>query len=280
MIRNILYSLFLHSAVILIVYLSFNLQTAKPPKQSKVVMSFVIKSDNAALSEAFLKKSQILPPKEPIKEPVKEPEKKEPEKKPEKKSEKKPEKKPEKKTPPKPEKKLDSKKIKPDPKPKPKEEKKEEVKKEPEKKESEKKEEEKKEEPEVKEKEPETPPEEVDPDQPTFTENTIEGLNLLVREKFNIQSQIARCYKRALDQTGVKNKIIVNAHIFVEEDGGIDVDDVIIKDSYKYEDPKEVEFRKAVDVVKQALTFCSPIRNLPEDKYDVWKEIDLQFDGE
>ena len=117
-------------------------------------------------------------------------------------------------------------------------------------------------------------------DQYSFTENTIESLNLLAREKFNIQNQIKRCYKKAIDQSGIKNKTVINAHIIIAKDGFIDLSAVTIKDFYRYENPKEVGFRQAVDIVKQSLKFCSPIRNLPQDKYEVWKEIDLQFEGE
>ncbi|MCE3254631.1 MAG: hypothetical protein K0R25_125 [Rickettsiaceae bacterium] len=114
----------------------------------------------------------------------------------------------------------------------------------------------------------------------SFTENTIESLDLLAREKMNIKNQIKRCYKRALDESRISNKAVVNAHIVVNKDGVIDLKSVVIKDYQKYSDSNQIEFRQAVDVVMQSLKFCSPIRNLPQDKYDVWKEIDLQFDGE
>ena len=60
----------------------------------------------------------------------------------------------------------------------------------------------------------------------------------------------------------------------------IDLDVVVFKnlpDQIKNGVESE-ELRKAKDTIKKALKFCSPIRNLPPDKYDIWKEIDLQFD--
>ena len=135
--------------------------------------------------------------------------------------------------------------------------------------------------------------EDSDESQYSFTENSIEGLDLLAREKFNIQTQIKRCYKKALAEYG-GGGVTINAHIFVAKDGFIDLDTVIFKNfaGYKNETQKNSletkeqasrqdgfeEYQKTLDTVKKALKFCSPIRNLPQDKYDIWKEIDLQFD--
>ncbi|MES2676742.1 MAG: hypothetical protein V4612_00305 [Pseudomonadota bacterium] len=311
MIRNILYSLFLHSILILLVYFSFNF--SPPPeveKTSKIAISFVVKAGNSDNVNQAIKAVQTPAPAQAPKEvlpPQIKPTPKAPEEKPIKKKSK-PKPQPEKPLPkPKAEAKKEQAKAPPkQTKPKEKEAKTEANKvKEPNKKpdakqEPEKPKEEKKK-PEVKEevkKEPadkkveekpaaQTPAEEDEEDveeselnQYSFTENTIESLDLLAREKFNIQSQIKRCYKKALDLSGSKNKTVINAHIVVGEDGFIDLSEVIIKDFQKYTDPKEVNFHQAVDVVIQSLKLCSPIRNLPQDKYDVWKEIDLQFDGE
>lgn len=114
----------------------------------------------------------------------------------------------------------------------------------------------------------------------SFESKKIDGLNLLVREKFNIQSQIKRCYRKALKADTMKNKVTINAHIVIEKDGSINLNDVLIKDFEKYDNPKEPDFHQAVDIVKNALRFCSPLRNLPPDKYEIWRELDLQFDND
>jgi hypothetical protein len=121
-------------------------------------------------------------------------------------------------------------------------------------------------------------PLEEDPDPYFFTENTLESLDLLVREKFNIHSQIKRCYKKILDQEGAKSNAEVYAQIAISKEGFIDFDRVVILDFYRYSDPLEVEFHNSVDIVIKSLKFCNPIRNLPIDKYDAWREIDLKFD--
>ena len=160
--------------------------------------------------------------------------------------------------------------------------------------------------PEVETKEPEIIPEEIktelddvetipetkdqeDENQYSFTQNNIESLNLLVREKFNIQNQIKRCYQNALKEDG-DNKVMINVHIFIAQDGFINLDSIIFKEFSKYqnkdlsktkdtteEQASLTEYQKAIETVKKALKFCNPIRNLPQDKYNIWKEIDLQF---
>ena len=124
--------------------------------------------------------------------------------------------------------------------------------------------------------------------QPSFVENNISDLNLLVREKFNIQTQIKRCYKKSLKENG-NIKINVAAHISIAKDGSIDLEAVLFKDfsQYKFlvsksdktaEERNFVrEYKRAMNIVKKALGFCSPMKNLPLNKYKVWKEIDLQF---
>ncbi len=121
--------------------------------------------------------------------------------------------------------------------------------------------------------------EESKKEQYSFTENSMESLDLLAREKFNIQTQIKRCYKKALQENGQDNQMVINAHIFIAQDGFIDLDVVIFKIlSEKIKNGAEKEdFYRAKETIKKALKFCSPIRNLPQDKYDIWKEIDLRF---
>jgi hypothetical protein len=108
----------------------------------------------------------------------------------------------------------------------------------------------------------------------------LQTIDLSTREKFNIQSQIKRCYRKAIGETENDSKVTINIHVVIDKDGSIDLDSASIKDYEKYNDPKEVDFHIAVDNVRRALSFCSPLRNLPSDKYDVWREVDLRFDDD
>ncbi|MFT5703924.1 MAG: outer membrane biosynthesis protein TonB [Rickettsiales bacterium] len=300
MIRNFLYSLFFHSIVLILVYFSFNLaEPIKEEKTSKVAISFVVKAGNSDNSNQAISKVQtpiiqtpkLEAPKEMIPEIVADQKKPKEKPKSKDKSSKKDQAKsePKKSKPkdltPKPEPKTEPKKIepkkiepkKPEPKKieedkpkekKPKEEAKLETKSEIENVDDENKD--------LDLDESEDGTKNQEPEQ-SFTQNSIESLNLLAREKINIQSQMKRCYRKILDQMEIENIATINVHIFIEEDGYIDPKKVVIKDFHKYSDPKEEEFRNAVDVVKKSLKLCSPIRNLPQDKYDIWKEIDLEF---
>jgi hypothetical protein len=312
MIRNILYSLFVHSILILLIYFIFN---ANPPieidKTVKVAVSFVTKPGNSDANNVKTPQPPIpavpaempkpvapieLPPKPAVKKEQPKPAKSKPKpapKKPDIDKKTQPKQEAAKAKPKAPDAKSDANKVK-EP------NKKDDAKQEPEKpKFSEKKPEIKEE---VKKEVKKDPPpkveekpipiaeseveedeledgEEIAENQYSFTENSIESLDLLGREKFNIQTQIKRCYKKATKENG-DNELVMNAHIFVAKDGFIDLDVVVFKNLPEHvkNGVESDEFRKAKDTIKKALKFCSPLRNLPQDKYDVWKEIDLQFD--
>jgi hypothetical protein len=75
-----------------------------------------------------------------------------------------------------------------------------------------------------------------------------------------------------------KTKILIKVR--VSEDGYIDSDLDEAIDIDRYNDPAETLYKIGVDNVRRALDLCSPLRNLPLDKYDIWKEVVLEFDGE
>lgn len=111
------------------------------------------------------------------------------------------------------------------------------------------------------------------------TINNLENINLSVREKFNIHSQLKICYKKALDESGDEEseiRIVLTAEI--TKDGFIDsnLDEII--DLKRYED--DDEYKVAINNAKRALELCSPLRNLPVDKYEIWKEVVLEFGEE
>jgi outer membrane biosynthesis protein TonB len=107
--------------------------------------------------------------------------------------------------------------------------------------------------------------------------SSIDSLDLSAREKFNIQSQLKLCYNRAIDETQLESelKIIVKAHI--SEDGYIESDLSDNVDSNRYNNPKEYDYKIAIDNARRAIDLCSPLRNLPLDKYDIWKDVILDF---
>ena len=106
--------------------------------------------------------------------------------------------------------------------------------------------------------------------------NTIENLNLSPRQKFNIQSQLRRCYKKMLDENKPSHKVVVLVKASLNQDGYIttNLDEVVDKLQYA----ANKDYQITIDNVRKAINFCSPLRNLPVDKYDVWKEVTLEFD--
>lgn len=105
-----------------------------------------------------------------------------------------------------------------------------------------------------------------------------EGSTLSIRETINIQSQLKLCYRRALEESGFESKTKIVIKIEISQDGYIqnDLDEMI--DLEKYNNPVFKDYKIVVDNIKRALDLCSPLRNLPIEKYDSWKEIILQFD--
>ena len=101
----------------------------------------------------------------------------------------------------------------------------------------------------------------------------LENIDLSNREKFNIALQIKRCYNKAIKDSKQKPKTNVTAFIELEKDGTILLEKAIIFDIKKYNDPNQKDFRDAVDNVRNALLFCSPIRNINPKKYHVWKKL-------
>lgn len=278
MIKNLLYSFFLHFILIAAIYANFNLDI-KEENPAEIVVTMELNQQQMANNSA------INPQENQNKSEEDKEEKKEAEKIPEKKTEKKLEKKPtEKKT------KVEKKSVK-----KPEIEKKKELAKIPEKEDKkeiveknpkeEKAEEKSKEDKEIKD-EKEIAKEQANENKaqnnpnptPDLT-NSIENLNLSAREKLNIQTQLRRCYKRAIAETKLSSqaKIVITASI--SQDGYITSDIEAIKNSELYNDKSDNSYKIAVDNAARAIAICSPLRNLPSDKYQVWKEVTLQFDG-
>jgi len=104
------------------------------------------------------------------------------------------------------------------------------------------------------------------------------GSTLSARETINIQSQLKLCYKRALEESGFESKTKIVIRIEISQDGYIqnDLDEMV--DLEKYNNPTFKDYKIVIDNIKRALDLCSPLRNLPIEKYDSWKEIILQFD--
>lgn len=99
---------------------------------------------------------------------------------------------------------------------------------------------------------------------------------LSLSEKDAIGQQIARCWN---PNAGAKdaNKLIVMLHIKVSPDGS--VTDVDIADKGRY--ASDSFYRAAADAAVRAVKECSPLKNLPADKYggdNGWGDMNFNFD--
>lgn len=286
MIKNILYSLFLHLILAFFIYINFRIiknEIIEVDRGISVgVVSFRDDKDSTEIAKNEEKPSQIV--KKPTPKIIKKAEKTE---KIVKKSSKKAEKAISK--PKKEEDLIKKTEVKKEEEERHQEEKMPEVKKEEETTESA-KEEEKSEE--IREKPPQMPKEEensaiddkTQEKQKLYTDEEIiddlEEINLSAREKFNIQTQLRGCFRRASESNPAPAGLEMVVNIKTDKDGTIDFDFDNFIDIKRYEDPKEINYKKMADNVAQALELCNPLRNLPIDKYDNWKAFSIRFSSQ
>ncbi len=133
---------------------------------------------------------------------------------------------------------------------------------------------------ETKEEEEEKPTEEIQTATIDSTNNAedLENLQLSAREKFNIQSQLRACYKRALANVP-KSNFVALVKVTILQDGTIDFDTDDMIDSQRY-NSKDANYKNRMDSVVQTLELCSPLRNMPSEKYEIWREFTIEFGGE
>ena len=107
----------------------------------------------------------------------------------------------------------------------------------------------------------------------------LEGKGLSAREKNNIQSQLTSCYRKAILESKEKTDLGFIIKIEINENGYIktNIDDLIDKE--KYNNPDEKKYRTLINNIKRTFDLCNHIRNLPVEKYDIWKIIILKFDN-
>ena len=123
-----------------------------------------------------------------------------------------------------------------------------------------------------------------------FSQNDYEKLNnankksiydLSIREKVNIQKQIKMCYKNAMLKTKKTSNLLISASVSVSRDGVINMNTVnfnLVNDQ-KLENVDKNDYDKTIENIKLALIYCNPLRNLPYQKYNIWKNMNLLFNN-
>jgi outer membrane biosynthesis protein TonB len=96
---------------------------------------------------------------------------------------------------------------------------------------------------------------------------------LSLSERDAIVSQFYRCWSIP---SGAKDayKLVVTLKVVVAADGTVQQIE-LAKDKARY--VSDTFFRAAADSAVRAVKMCSPLKNLPADKYDTWKDMELTF---
>jgi len=89
----------------------------------------------------------------------------------------------------------------------------------------------------------------------------------------NRLDQIQKCWSFPPDPK--KEKLFIRVKLFLNADGTLSKSPEILGDHYKTGD---LIYDKEAESVRRALWECQPLKNMPVDRYDSWKEIKINLD--
>lgn len=99
------------------------------------------------------------------------------------------------------------------------------------------------------------------------------SLPLSMNEKDAIRQQLQRCWNIPAGAKDAQN-LIVTLHILVGEDGVVNRVE-LASDQGRY--GSDSFFRAAADSAIRSVRECSPLKNLPVEKYGSWRDMELTF---
>lgn len=101
------------------------------------------------------------------------------------------------------------------------------------------------------------------------------GLPLSISEMDMIRSQIAKCWNVPAGAKDAHELVVVLNLELTQEGALLKVELAnVSKDRYN----RDSFFRAAADSAIRAVKQCSPLKNLPPDKYNTWRMLELSFD--
>lgn len=121
----------------------------------------------------------------------------------------------------------------------------------------------------------EKPKDEAKPASKAISSQYDPSMPLSISEKDAIRSQFAKCWSVPAGAKDAQN-LIVLIEVTVEKDGT--VTSVKLSDSVKSRYSSDAFYRAAAESAIRAVHQCSPLKNLPPEKYDTWKYMELTFD--
>lgn len=100
-------------------------------------------------------------------------------------------------------------------------------------------------------------------------------LPLSISETDAIRSQFVKCWRMP---AGAKDDytLAVRVRVLVNQDGSVREVGLVTDQVGRYQ--SDTFFRAAADAAIRAVHACSPLQNLPMDKFDTWKDMELNFD--
>lgn len=101
------------------------------------------------------------------------------------------------------------------------------------------------------------------------------SMPLSMSEKDAIRSQISRCWSVPAGARDAHGLVVV-LRVEVQRDGS--VLNVALAEASKGRYAKDTFFRAAADSAMRAVRMCSPLKDLPPEKYDTWRDMELTFD--
>jgi outer membrane biosynthesis protein TonB len=103
--------------------------------------------------------------------------------------------------------------------------------------------------------------------------NPMEQARATANIQSAIASQIAKCWTAPVGQTGAET-LVVRIRIYLQPDGSLADDPAIVDRGRMMSDNL---YRVAAEAAQRAVRRCSPLK-LPNEYYDIWRDVILNFD--
>ena len=113
-----------------------------------------------------------------------------------------------------------------------------------------------------------------------YREKYIYGSGLNPRERYNIKKQINSCWNNVVSKVFSEEEMVdikVKVLVSLDEDGHV-LSTQLADSSMRYMQMDNTLYRKIADSALSTFYRCRKIYNLPQDKYEYWKEFEFTFD--
>ncbi|MDE3060409.1 MAG: hypothetical protein KGJ06_05310 [Pseudomonadota bacterium] len=109
----------------------------------------------------------------------------------------------------------------------------------------------------------------------SISNNYNPDLPMSLSEKDAIRSQIAHCWVPPIGAKDAQD-LVVMLHLELSQDGTVTKVELANGSAGRYN--SDSFFRAAADSAMRAVRECSPLKNLPPEKYQTWHDMELTFD--